>query len=74
MGVAFGGTSILILNAIKDIKDAALVSLDSNKNFYLNPSYKTGYRVKMYFPELTYKWQLYTGEQPHKFLEKLKLK
>lgn len=32
--------------------------------------------MKKYFPELTKnnKWQLYTGEQPHKFLDKLNLK
>lgn len=32
--------------------------------------------MKKYFPELTNnnKWKLYTGEQPHKFLEKLNLK
>ena len=30
IGVAFGGSSIIILNAIKDIKDSFLVSLDLN--------------------------------------------
>jgi hypothetical protein len=35
-----------------------------------------GENAKKYFPELTNsnKWQLYTGEQPHKFLDKLNLK
>ena len=71
VGVAEGGSSILILNAIKDIEDSQLISLDLNSNFYLNPNFKTGYRVQKYFPELTKKWQLFTGEQPHIFLEKL---
>ena len=74
VGVARGGGAILILNAIKDIKNSRLVSLDLNKNLYLNRSYLTGYRVKKYFPELTNKWQLFTGEQPHIFLQKLKIK
>ena len=74
VGVARGGGSILILNAIKDIKNSRLVSLDLNKNLYFNRSYLTGYRVKKYFPELTNKWQLFTGEQPHIFLQKLKIK
>ena len=74
VGVAMGGGSILILNAIKDIKNSRLVSLDLNKNLYFNRSYSTGYRVKKYFPELTNKWQLFTGEQPHIFLQKLKIK
>ena len=39
-------------------------------------SYYVGENAKKYFPELTRnnKWQLYTGEQPHKFLDKLNLK
>ena len=74
VGVASGGSSVLILNAIKDIKGAKLISLDLNTNFYLNPYYKTGYRVKRFFPELSKNWQLFTGEQPHVFLEKLKMK
>ena len=74
VGVARGGTSILILNAIKDIKDSRLISLDLNTNLYFNKSYLTGYRVKKYFPELTNKWQLFTGKQPHIFLQKLKIK
>jgi len=74
IGIAEGGSSILILNAIKDIKDSKLVSLDLKTNFYLNGSYKTGYRVKRYFPELTKNWKLLTGEQPHIFLDKLQMK
>ena len=49
IGVAQGGSSILILNSIKDI-------------------------VKEYFPELTKKWKLYTGQQAHKFLVNLNIK
>ena len=74
IGVAFGGSSIVILNAIKDIKNSFLISLDLNEVLYCNDKYKTGYRVFKYFPELTKKWKLYTGEQSHKFLDKLKLK
>lgn len=74
VGVARGGSSILILNAIKDIDNSRLVSLDLNTNFYMNNSLLTGYRVKQYFSELTSKWQLFTGEQPHIFLKKLNIK
>ena len=76
IGVAFGGSSVIILNAIKDIKDSLLVSLDLNINLYVNASEKTGYTVEKYFPELTSnnKWRLYTGEQPHKFLDRLNMK
>ena len=74
VGVASGGSSILILNAIKDIKGSKLISLDLNTNLYFDKTYLTGYRVKKFFPKLINKWQLFTGEQPHIFLEKLKLK
>ena len=74
VGVANGGSSILILNAIKDIENSFLVSLDLNNEVYNNINKKTGYRVKQFFPELTDKWRLYTGEQPHIFLDKLKIK
>ena len=74
IGVAHGGSSILILNAIKDINKSLLVSLDLYKKYYGSGSEDTGYRVKKFFPELSKNWQLYTGEQPHIFLEKLNIK
>jgi predicted O-methyltransferase YrrM len=74
LGVAAGGSSIVILNAIKDIKDSFLISLDVNTQLYCDKKFKTGYSVYKYFPELTKKWKLYTGEQSYKFLDKLNLK
>ena len=50
IGVAHGGSSILILNSIKDIDNSLLVSLDLNKELYSDPNKLTGYRVKEYFP------------------------
>lgn len=74
IGVANGGSAILILNAIKDRENSILVSLDLNNELYNNPKIKTGYRVKKFFPELAKNWKLYTGEQPHKFLVELNMK
>ena len=74
IGVASGGSSTIILNAIKDIKNSFLISLDLNTLLYQNDKFKTGYIVFKYFPELTNKWKLYTGDQPSKFLDKLQLK
>ena len=74
IGVAHGGSSILILNSIKDIKNSILVSLDLNKELYSDQNKLTGYRVKQYFPELMKNWKLYTGDQPHKFLIDLNIK
>ena len=73
IGVSRGGSSILILNAIKDIKNAFLISLDINNKYYRNQTLDIGYKVNE-FPELKKKWKLYSGEQPHKFLEKLNQK
>ena len=73
IGVANGGSSIVILNAIKDIDNSFLVSLDLNEYMFMNPTKKTGFRVNKYFPELTQKWKLFTGDQPHKFLVKLNI-
>ena len=74
IGTSSGGSAIIILNAIKDINYSFLVSIDLNTKLYNNQSLNTGYRVKKYFPNLINKWKLYTGEQPHKFLDKLKMK
>ena len=59
VGVARGGSSIIILNALKDINDSFLISLDLNT---FRKRLKIGENVKKYFPELTNnnKWQQYT--------------
>ena len=74
VGVARGGSSVLILNAINDINNSFLISLDLNSKLYFDPNKETGYIVNKYFPELTKKWKLFTGEQPHIYLQKLKIK
>ena len=74
IGVANGGSSILILNAIQDIPNSSLVSLYLNTQLYNDQTKKTGYRVNQYFPELAKNWKLLTGQQPHKFLVQLDMK
>lgn len=74
IGVSRGGSSVLILNAIKDIKDSLLISLDLNEKLFINKTLETGYIVKEYFPELAKNWKLFKGDQPHKFLDKLNIK
>ena len=71
IGVARGGSSILILNAIKDLPDSRLVSIDLFTSLFVN---KIGYLVSEKFPELMNKWKLFIGDMPHKFLIKLNLK
>ena len=71
IGVAYGGSSTLILNAIKDLPDSNLVSLDLFLTFKQK---EIGYIVKQKFPELMNKWKLFTGDMPHIYLENLNMK
>ena len=71
IGVARGGSSIIILNAIKDIPDSQLISIDLFKNINND---KIGYLVEKEYPELMSKWKLFVGDMPHKFLTKINLK
>ena len=74
IGVGRGGSSILILNAIKDIKDSYLISMDIHNQVEGDNSRDIGYKVKKYFNDLSSNWQLFTGDMPHKFLENINLK
>ena len=74
IGVGKGGTSIIILNAIKDIKNSILISIDINEKLSEDNSKKVGYKVSKYFSFLTKNWQLYRGEMTHKVLDKINKK
>ena len=65
LGVAEGGSSIIILNAIKDIKNSHLYSIDLSTNEMI------GFCVKNIFPQFSKKWSLYTGNVAAKFLEEI---
>jgi predicted O-methyltransferase YrrM len=69
IGVARGGSSVLFLNAIKDIKDARLYSIDKSIYCYIEKNKKSGYLVQEKFPELMNKWTLYTGRLTAEFIE-----
>ena len=65
LGVAEGGSSSIILNAINDIKNSHLYSID------LSTHHLIGSCVKNLFPNLLNKWSLYTGYTASKFVEKI---
>lgn len=69
IGVAAGASSAIILNEIKDIKDAKLYSLDYSTQYYRNANKLTGFIIKERFPELLSKWELKTGGLSCNFLE-----
>ena len=61
IGVAAGGGSSIILNAIKDIENSVLYSIDYSEKYYRNNSKDTGFIVNENFSYLKDKWKLYTG-------------
>ena len=63
LGVMNGGSSIIILNAIKDIKNSHLYSID------INNSPKIGRCVKEIFSCLADKWTLFKGNIAAKYME-----
>jgi hypothetical protein len=65
IGVAEGGSSVVILNAIKDIKNSHLFSIDLSTNDMI------GYCVKNIFHNLSNKWSLFTGNVPAKFMKNI---
>ena len=69
IGVASGGSSALILNAIKDLPSSKLYSIDKYKMRQKEPSKKVGWIVEKNFPKLINKWTLFTGKNPSEYLE-----
>lgn len=65
IGVALGGSSIIILNAIKDIKNSHLYSID------IDTLPKVGICVGKFFPHLSNKWTLFKGNITSKYIESI---
>ena len=70
IGVSAGGTAVLMLNAIKDLPESKLYSIDRSETWYKLASRKTGWLVKERFPELMDKWTLFIGNTAE-FTEKI---
>ena len=64
LGVFLGGSSIIILNTIKDLKNSYLYSIDLSSNEII------GSCVKNHFPNLLKKWTLFKGDVAAQFMEK----
>ncbi len=70
LGVSRGGSSIIMLNAIKDLEHSHLYSIDYFDEHYKIKGKKTGFGVDD-FPELKKKWTLKTGGMALNFLDEL---
>ena len=71
IGVAYGGSSTIILNSIKNISGAKLYSIDKLSYCYRIPSKNVGFIVEEKFPELMNKWTLYKGKITSQVIEKI---
>ncbi len=77
IGISAGGSTCVILNAIRDMENTKLYSLDYNTVWYrdvqleVNKGRKSGFLVNQIVPNLVSKWELYTGGVPSKHLDKI---
>jgi len=70
-GVAAGGSAAVILNAIKDIPDAKLYSLDYSERYYQDTSKPVGWMIPEQFPHLMDKWECLSGGVCCRFLDRI---
>ena len=71
LGVGAGGSSAIVLNAIKDFPNSHLVSVDYLEFAYRQPDKSSGFIVYEKFPELMTQWQIYRGGDISNFIEKI---
>ena len=71
VSVAGGGSSAIILNAIQNIENSHLYSIDLLTNAYNRKEKETGWIVKDNFSNLMKKWTLFTGGITSKFIEQI---
>lgn len=70
VGIAQGGGSALILNAIKDLPDSRLISVDYCEKYYGGNTDKlSGWLVDEKFSHLKDKWQVYRGGDISRFID-----
>ena len=70
LGVSAGGSSVILLNAIKENEKAKLYSIDYLNHWYKDQGCKTGFVLDKY-PELKTKWKLFTGALALAFLDQI---
>ena len=71
LGVSAGGSSAIILNAIKDFDSSKLYSVDYNTKLYYDNTKNTGFIIDEKFSHLKNNWKLYTEGTAAKYLEEI---
>ncbi|MCL2348822.1 MAG: class I SAM-dependent methyltransferase [Planctomycetaceae bacterium] len=69
IGVSAGGSSALILNAIQDVPEAHLYSVDFSNTYYRDRNKKCGFYVEENFPEFLARWTLKTGKLAAEYMD-----
>lgn len=70
LGVSAGASAVIILNSIRDDDGAVLHSVDYSRQYYRNPSLRSGFVVDAY-PDLRAKHRLHTGGLALEFMEEI---
>ncbi len=70
-GVAHGGSSAIILNAIQDIDGAELYSVDYSMTSWKYPDKPSGFIVEEKFPAFMEKWHIFRGGDVSAFIEEI---
>jgi|GEM_PF-715426 len=71
LGVSSGGSSALILNAIRDTPEAHLYSIDLSQTYHKDRSKKCGFLVEERFPIFLDQWTLNTGKMAAECMDEL---
>lgn len=71
VGVAAGASSVIMLDALKQIPDSKLYSIDYSTEHYYIPGKKTGFCVEELRPEALSDWKLYTGALSAEFMDEI---
>ena len=64
IGISTGGGSVVILNAIRDLPQSRLLSIDCSENCPVGEKRAVGSDVEVVFDNAPDQWQLVTGEDP----------
>ncbi|MBQ6971947.1 MAG: class I SAM-dependent methyltransferase [Synergistaceae bacterium] len=72
VGVASGGGSSIILNAIRDLPNSQLISADYCEKYYGGQTERlSGWLVDEEFPHLKGKWTIYSGGDISRYIERV---
>jgi hypothetical protein len=76
IGVSAGGSSVVLLEAVKNMPNTTVTSIDTREKWYRDPSFSTGFLVDKLYPGGgggNPQWTLISGKDPVEVMESLGL-